>query len=101
MQLLLQILSSRPIAQNLKVLFKKNVLELFQYSYVLFDNRFGLNSDPRATVEMTRPNISPELQAQLLNCQATSCSVERCFSMLCKLLANDCHFSPDIMFGNI
>jgi len=36
-------------------------LELFQYSYALFDNRFELNSDLKAIVEMTRPNISPEL----------------------------------------
>ena len=44
---------------------------------------------------MTRPNISPELHAKLLNCQATSCNVERRFSMLGKLLAKDRHFSPD------
>jgi len=40
---LLQLLSSRPIAQNVKVWFKNHALELFQYSSVLFDNRFELN----------------------------------------------------------
>jgi len=30
--------------------------ELFQYSSVLFDNRFKLNNDLKAIVEMTRPN---------------------------------------------
>jgi len=44
---------------------------------------------------MTRPNISPELYAKLLNCQASSCTVERSFNMLRKLLACDWHFSPD------
>ena len=44
---------------------------------------------------MTRSNISPELYAKLLNCQASSSSVERSFSMLQKLLSNDRHFSPD------
>ena len=58
------------------------------------DQRLELNSDLKAIVEMTRSNISPELYAKLLNCQATSCSVERSFSMLGKLLAKDRHFSP-------
>ena len=44
---------------------------------------------------MTRPNIGPELYAKLLNCQATSCTVEQSFSMLRKALANHRHFSPD------
>jgi len=48
---------------------------------------------------MTRTNISPELYAKFLNCQATSCTVERSFSMLRKHLAKDHHFFP--MFGNI
>ena len=43
--LYMRLLSSRQIAQNIKVLFKKHALELFQYSYALFDNRFELNSD--------------------------------------------------------
>jgi len=49
---------------------------------------------------MIRPNISLELYAKLLNCQATSCTAERRFGMLGKLLAKDRHFSPE-MFGNI
>ena len=58
-------------------------------------HRFKLNSDLKAIVEMIRPNISPELYVKLLNCQATSCIVERSFSMLGKLLAKDRHFSPN------
>jgi len=54
--------------------FKKNALELFQYSSVLFDNRIELNSDLKAIVEMTPSNISPQLHAKLLNCQITSCT---------------------------
>ena len=42
-----------------------------------------------------RANISPELYAKLLNCQAFSSSVGRSFSMLLKLLSNDRHYSPD------
>jgi len=43
---------------------------------------------------MIRANISLELYGKLLNCQVTSCTVERSFSMLGKLLAKDRHFSP-------
>jgi len=71
---LLQLLSS--ILQSVEVWFKKHTLELFQYSSVLFDNRIELNSDQKAIVEMTRSNISPQLHAKLLDCQATSCTVE-------------------------
>jgi len=42
---------------------------------------------------MIRPNVSPELYAKLSNCQATSYTVERSFSMLRNLLAKDRHFS--------
>ena len=75
MQLSLQLLSS--ILQGVEVWFKKHALELFQYSSVLFDNRIELNSDLKAIVEMTRSNISPQLHAKLLNCQATSCTGAR------------------------
>jgi len=43
---------------------------------------------------MIRPNISPELYAKFLNCQATSYTVEGSFSMLGNLLAKDRHFYP-------
>ena len=43
---------------------------------------------------MTRPNISPKFYAKLLNCHASSSSLEWSFSMLQKLLSNDRHFSP-------
>jgi len=52
----MQLLSSRPTAQNVKVRFKKLALELLQYSSVLFGNRFELNNDLKAIVEMARPN---------------------------------------------
>jgi len=52
----MQLLSSRPIVQNVKVWFKKHAGELFQFSFVLFDNRFELNNDLKAIVEMTWPN---------------------------------------------
>jgi len=81
--------------------FQKHASELFHYSYVLFDNRFELNNVQKAIVEMTQPNISPQLEAKLLNCQATSCSVEQSYSMLCKLLANYRHFSPDNIWKSL
>jgi len=63
---------------------------------VLFDNRFELNKDLKAIVEMTRPNKhQSRTEAKLLNCQATLCTAERSFIMLLKLLVNDRHFSPD------
>ena len=92
LKLFLQLLSS--ILQSVEVWFKKHALELFQYSSVFFDNRIKLNSDLKAIVEMTRSNISPQLHAKLLNCQATSCTS---FSMLRKLLVKDRHFS----LGNV
>ena len=59
------------------------------------DHRIELNSDLKTIVEMTGPNISPEIDAKLSNCQATSCNVERSFSTPRKPLAKDRHFSPD------
>ena len=82
------------------MLFEKHALELFMYSYVLFDNLFKLNSDLNAITEMTRPNISPELQVKLLNYQETSCSVERSFSMLRKLMKKIAYYRQ-IVYGNI
>ena len=52
----MQLLSSRPIAQNVKVWFEKHAWELFQYSSVVFDNQFELNNDLKTIVEMTQPN---------------------------------------------
>ena len=90
---LLELLLS--IAQNAKVRFKEHALNLFHYSSVLFDDRFELDSDLKIIIEMTRLNISPELHIKLLNCQATSCSVERSFDMLRKLLAKNRYFWSD------
>ena len=45
---------------------------------------------------MTRPNKhQSRTVGQIVKLPATSCSVERSFSMLRKLLAKDRHFSPD------
>ena len=90
---LLQLLSS--IAKKVKVQFENHALKLFQYSSVLFDDRFELNSNLKAIVAMTQLNITPEPHTKLLNCQATSHSVERRFSMLRKLLAKNLYFWPD------
>jgi len=74
MQFFPQLLSS--ILKSVEVWFKKHALEFFQYSSVLFVNRIEQNSDLKAIVEMTRSNINPQLQDKLLNCQATSCTME-------------------------
>jgi len=57
------------------------------------DHRFKLKSELKGIVEMIRPNISPELYPRLSNCQATSCTVEKSFSVLGKVLAKRRHFS--------
>ena len=61
---LLQLLLS--IAQNVKVRFKKHVLKLFQYSSILFDDRFELNNDLKAIVEMTGPNKQSRTVGQIV-----------------------------------
>ena len=49
-----------------------------------------LNSDWKAILKMSKPHvITAALYAKLLQCQATSFTVERSFSMLYKLLAKD------------
>ena len=45
--------------------------------------------------KMANSNLSPEDYANLISCQATSCSVERSFSMLNKLLGKDRNFNPE------
>ena len=45
-------------------------------------------------MKLTRDEISPTTYGLLHNCQATSASVERSFSMLGKLLAKDRNFLP-------
>jgi len=67
--------------QSVEVSLKKHAIELFQYGSVLFDDRFELNNDRKAIVEMTPSNISPQLYVKLLNYQTTSCTS---FSMLRK-----------------
>ena len=45
-------------------------------------------------INMEKESVSPQLYGQLLQCQATSASVERSFSILNKLLAKDRNFNP-------
>ena len=45
-------------------------------------------------INMSNAAINPELYSKLMKCQATSCSVERSFSMLNKILAKDRNFKP-------
>lgn len=52
-------------------------------------------SDISHIVRMSNKNLSPDVYALLLKCQATSVSVERSFSMLSKILAKDRNFRPD------
>lgn len=46
-------------------------------------------------VDMKRENISPSLYAKLLNCQATSCDVERSFSLMENLLEKYRNFKKE------
>ena len=74
----MQLSSSRPIPQYVKVWFRKYASELFQYSSVLFESRFELNNDLKAIVEMTRPYKHQsktvgqivKLQSNFMNCGA-------------------------------
>ena len=43
-------------------------------------------------IDLTKSSISPALYSQILSCPATSCEVERSFSILNKLLADDRNF---------
>ena len=61
------------------------------------NHQLELNSNLKAIVNMSSTNVVPALYAKLLQCQATSCSVERSFSMLGKLLAKDRQFAQ----GNV
>ena len=110
MQIFLQLLSS--IFQRAEVWFKKHVLELFQYSSALFDNRIELISDLRAICRndpvkhrstTTRQIVklpsnfmdcgacqTTSCTSFLATCQTTSCTS---FSMLRKLLVKDRNFS--------
>ena len=42
-----------------------------------------------------KANVSPIIYVKQLQCQATSCSMERSFSVLDKLKAKDGHFAQD------
>jgi len=82
-------------------------LEIFHYSFVLFDNRIERNIDLKAIVETSRSNISPQPHAKLLNCQATSCTLNIAKQRYAQILACYANFwqnitiSPQVMFGNI
>ena len=53
------------------------------------------NSDLGNIVDLTQENVSPALYAELQCYQLTSTAVERCFSMLVKLLRKDRQFLPE------
>ena len=57
--------------------------------------RLEKNKDLEAIISMTRNDVNPGIYAALQECQPTSASVERSFSMLGKLLAKDRNFLPD------
>ena len=53
------------------------------------------NNDISEILNMERQDISPHVYHMLQNCQPTSASVERSFSMLKKLLAKDRNFKAE------
>lgn len=57
--------------------------------------RMDKNCDLRNIMEFKRQDITPALYVKLQQCQATSVSVERCFSQLNKLLAKDRNFNEE------
>lgn len=59
------------------------------------EKRVQANADLWAIMELRRSDISPALYGVLQQCQATSVSVERSFSMLKKMLACDRNFKVD------
>lgn len=59
------------------------------------DKRIKANEDFLNVMKLTRTDISPALYATLQQCQTTSVSVERSFSMLNKLLAKDRNFKDE------
>ena len=56
------------------------------------DRRFAHN-DIRNIIEMKNESICPTTYAKIFKCQATSCSAERSFSILGKILTKDRNFS--------
>jgi len=57
--------------------------------------RMEKNSDISNIVNLRKDGVSPATYAQIQNCQPTSASVERSFSMLRKLLRKDRSFLPE------
>ena len=54
-----------------------------------------LRKDFLDIINCTRENITPAMFSQLQQCCATSCAVERSFSLLKKLLSKERNFLPD------
>ena len=54
-----------------------------------------LGKDFLDIINRTRGNITPAMFSQLQQCRATSCVVERSFSLLKKLLSKERNFLPD------
>ena len=57
--------------------------------------RMVKNADLGAIMQLSRPDVNPATYALLQQCQPTSASVERSFSMLNKLLVKDRNFLPN------
>lgn len=79
------------ISQSSKILasldFKEDPCQIRKY----IDKRLEMN-EIKHILEMKNVNITPETYSKLQECQATSCSVERTFSVLNKILAKDRNF---------
>ena len=63
-------------------------------------HQFKLNSDLKAIVEMSRPNISLELFAKLVNYQTTLRTVEGSFLHASQTVSKISLFFPEEMFAN-
>lgn len=70
--------------------FEDDVCNIREYINKRLDS-----NEIKKIIEMTDSSISPAMYTMLLKCQATSCSVERSFSILNKLLAKDRNFKPE------
>ena len=72
-----------------KLDFKEDSASVMPY---IAKRRNNKNSDVSGIMELSRPAVNPGVYAALQQCQSTSASVERSFSMLNKLLAKDRNF---------
>ena len=74
-----------------KIYLKEDCVKIGSY----IRKRMEKNSDISNIVKLQKDGVSPATYAQIQNCQPTSASVERSFSMLRKLLRKDRPFLPE------